>query len=116
MDRIFRIDMGDPAPELVFDPGGMSAPGSPARLLAYRLKDGVYRAIKANPELSAPVCPAFTSTVFGTHIRMQPWACQQDKVLSDLRSRFQWYDSARGFWRDPETDKRIRLRRSERKP
>jgi len=141
MDRIFRIDMGDPAPELVFeclspttaewklngkmrlyaalgikeylvyDPGGMCAPGSPARLLAYRLKDGVYRAIKADPELSAPACPAFASAVFGTHIRMQPWARHQNEGLSDLRSRFQWHDPARGFWRDPETDKRIRHER-----
>ena len=137
MDGIFRLDMGEPVPEPVFeclspttaawkpngkmqlyaalgikeypvcDPGGMRASGAPARLLVHRLKDGAYRVIQANPELSAPDRPACASEVFGTHVRMQPWAQQPDEMLSDLRSRFQWHDAAGMVGRDPETDKQI---------
>ena len=131
-DCVFRLDKGDPAPELVlkylatttdwqlntklqlyaalgiieylvYDPGGMRAPGSPAELLGYRLEDGTYRVVKPDPNLSEPHLPAVESKVFGTHIRMDPNHVHPSSEYLN-GPWFQWYDTATSRWRDRRTD------------
>ena len=139
-DCVFRLGLGDPAPEmvmqhlsttvdwqrngklrlyetlgvleyLVYDPGGMREPGSPVGLLAYRLEDGVYRVVQPDPKLSEPDLPAIESDVFGTHIRIDPKPAHRS--FPHLNGpRFQWYDTVEECWRDHETDQQVRHERS----
>ena len=132
-DCVFRLDKGDPAPELVlkylattldwqlhtqmqlyaalgvieylvYDPGGMRTPDSPTELLVHRLEAGAYRAVAPDPNLSEPGRPAIESEVFGTHIRIDPdYVHPWNEYLNG--PRFQWYDAAAQRWRDHETDK-----------
>ena len=137
---VFRLGQGDPVPELVlkhlsttvdwqrngklrlyealgvfeylvYDPGGMREPGSPAGLLAHRLEDGAYRAVQSDPNLSEPDLPAIESEVFGTHVRIDPQPAQ--RLTPYLNGpRFQWYDTVEERWRDHETDQQVRHERS----
>lgn len=86
---------------LMCDFGDVNLSDTGGTLLLYRLQDGKYCAAAAHPALSEPEAPAFRSEVLGTHIRMR---------RGHRRPRFQWYDAARGRWRDRETDDSVRLR------
>ena len=90
---------------LVCDFGDVNLSDTGGTLLLYRLQDGKYGAAAAHPALSEPEAPAFWSEVLGTHIRMH---------RGHRRPRFQWYDAARGCWRDRETDDLVRLRQEAR--
>ena len=96
-DCVFRLGLGDPVPELVlqhlsttmdwqrngklrlyedlevieylvYDPGGMRDPGSPAGLLVHRLENGAYRVIQPDSKLSEDL-PAIEGEMFGAYIR-----------------------------------------------
>lgn len=131
-DRSFRLDRGDPAPELVieimsrgtadkdlgekkrlyellgigeylvYDTGGQRADDSPAELLVFKLEDGAYRQLECDPQMSEPEKPAFFSDVFGTHIRMNGVDWEM--------ARLQWHDPVESRWRDHETDKEEQYR------
>ena len=96
---------------LVYDLGGKRWPGSPRELWLYRLEDGVYREIPADPKLSTPDAQAFPSEVFNATIRMLPDPRENDAEMQNLPERrrpaplFQWYDEDRGTWRDHASDK-----------
>ena len=127
-DRTFRLDEGDPAPELVlevvseggakrdlddkpqvyaylgvseylvYDLGGKRAPGSDAELLMFRLAGETYR--KLAPDT------AMSSLDNGVD------AYWSDVFGTHIRirphrwhPRFQWYDKVQGRWRDRETDR-----------
>jgi len=131
-DCVFRLDQGDSAPELVlkylstttdwqlnskmhlyaavgvveylvYDPGGMRAPGSPTELLVHRLEEREYRAVAPEPNLSEPDLPAIKSEVFGTHIRINRHHGHPEKPIEN-DPRLQWYDATEERWRDHKTD------------
>lgn len=139
-DCVFRLGLGDPAPELVlqhlsttvdwqrnsklrlyealgvieylvYDPGDMREPGSPVGLVAHRLEDGVYRVVRPDSNLSEPDLPAIESKVFGTHIRIDPNPAYRSSPHMN-GPRFQWYDTVEKRWRDHETDQQVRHERS----
>ena len=87
---------------LVYDLGGKRRSRSPRELLIYRLEGGSYR--------QAPVADEYWSDVFGTYVRFQPDARENDEefrgVPEEERSppRFQWWDPDTERWRDRKTD------------
>ena len=97
---------------LVYDLGGKRRSRSPRELLMYRLEGGSYR--------QAPVADEYWSDVFGTYVRFQPDARENDEefrgVPEEERSppRFQWWDPDTERWRDRETDAEVE-REDERK-
>ena len=97
---------------LIYDLGGKRRSRSPRELLMYRLEGGAYR--------QAPIADEYWSEVFGTHVRFQPDARENDEefrgVPEEERSppRFQWWDPGTERWRDRETDAEVE-REEERK-
>lgn len=83
--------------------GDVNLPGVDGKLLLYRLLDGEYRLVSPDQTLSEPGVPAFRSEVFGTRLRMQP---------GEGKPQFQWYDAAKGCWRDRESDKLLQFRQA----
>ena len=96
---------------LVYDLGGKRWPGSPRELWLYRLVNGIYHEIPADPTLSVPEAQAFPSEVFNATVRMLPDPRENDAEMRQLPERrrpaplFQWYDEDRGYWRDHASDK-----------
>jgi len=97
---------------LIYDLGVKRWSRSPRELLMYRLEGGAYR--------QAPIADEYWSEVFGTHVRFQPDARENDEefrgVPEEERSppRFQWWDPDTERWRDRETDAEVE-REEERK-
>ena len=95
---------------LVYDLGGKRWTDSPRELLMYRLADGAYLRVDAEPKQSAADPDVFWSNVFDTHIRFLSDARENAAEMRRLREenrpppRFQWWDAGQGRWRDRETD------------
>lgn len=83
---------------LVYDPGGMRSPNSPAGLDLYRLENGAYTQMQPNPDLSVPGLPAVESKVFGTHLRVDPH-CESGHRHDPPAPRLQWHDVEASRWR-----------------
>ena len=96
---------------LVYDLSDKRWPGSPWELWLYRLEDGVYHEVPADPKLSVPEAQAFPSELFNATVRMLPDPRENDAEMRKLPERrrpaplFQWYDEERGYWRDHASDK-----------
>ena len=96
---------------LVYDLGGKRWTDSPRELLMYRLADGAYLRVDAEPKQSAADPDVFWSNVFDTHIRFLSDARENTAEMQRLREenrptpRFQWWDAGQGRWRDRETDR-----------
>ncbi|MYA03628.1 MAG: hypothetical protein F4Y37_03320 [Caldilineaceae bacterium SB0664_bin_22] len=96
---------------LVYDLGGKRSTGSPRELLMYRLVDGAYHRVDAEPQRSAADPDEFWSDVFDTYIRFLP---DTREISAEMRRlpeenrpppRFQWWDAQQDRWRDRETDR-----------
>ncbi len=96
---------------LVYDLGGKRSLGSPRELWQYRLEDGVYHEVPADPKLSVQKAQAFPSELFNATVRILPDPRENDAEMRKLPERrrpaplFQWYDEERGYWRDHASDK-----------
>ena len=110
-ERILRLDLGAPVPQLVlevlskgsanrdlickqhlyaaagipeylaYDLGGKRRAGSPRELLVFRLEGGTYRQVAPDPVMSVEGVDAYRSEVFDTHIRMLPNAREDTEAM-----------------------------------
>ena len=130
-ERILRLDLGAPVPQLVlevlskgsanrdliykqhlyasagipeylaYDLGGKRRAGSPRELLVFRLEGGTYRQVAPDPVMSVEGVDAYWSEVFDTHIRMLPNAREDTSAMQSLPEEYR--PPPRFQWYDPDT-------------